>query len=186
MRTSSTHPLSVDWLPIESDKGCIGMTLCPGKYQPVSWSGGWERQLTPDIEALVAAGTNRLVSLVTDEDLEVLRVVDLPQAVHESGMEWNHLPLIDTTVPTPEWMEAACSVFTHLLTSIPEGEHVVVHCMGGLSRAGTFVAIYFYLRGFTMVEAIAKVRLERDARCINTRQEKFLLQFEENSKEEIE
>jgi hypothetical protein len=37
-----------------------------------------------------------------------------------------------------------------------------------------------------MVEAIAKVRLERDARCINTRQEKFLLQFEENSKEEIE
>ncbi len=183
---SVTHPLRIEWLPVEGDKGCIGMTLCPGKMQPVSWTGGWDRQLDLDIESLKESVTTRILSLVTDDDMELLQVTQLPERVQASGIEWTHRPLPDTTVPTGKWLLRSIKVFTELQTSIPEGERVVVHCMGGLSRAGTFVAIYFYLRGFTMVEAIAKVRLERDARCINTRQEKFLLQFEENSKEEIE
>lgn len=180
MRTSITHPLQVDWLQIEGDKGCIGMTLCPGKFQPVSWTGGWERQLSSDIEALVQYGTDQLVSLITDDDMEVLRVTDLPQTVRENGLEWIHLPIEDTTVPTRRWLENALPVYIRLFTSIQEGERVVVHCMGGLSRAGTFVAIYLYLRGFTMTEAIAKIRLERDPRCINQRQLEFLFALEDH------
>ena len=78
MRTSVTHPLRIDWLPVEGDEGRIGMTLCPGKKQPVSWTGGWDRQLDLDIESLKESGTTRIVSLVTDEDMELLQVTQLP------------------------------------------------------------------------------------------------------------
>ena len=43
MRTSETHPLYINWIPVEGDKGKIGITLCPGKYQPVSSTGAWNR-----------------------------------------------------------------------------------------------------------------------------------------------
>ena len=178
MRTSITHPLRIDWLPVEGDVGRIGMTLCPGKYQPISWTGGWDRQLDLDFEALKENGTSKLISLVTLEDMELLRVTELPEYVEASGIEWIHLPLPDTSVPTWKWLRRSVPVFTELQTSIVEGEHVVVHCMGGLSRAGTFVAIYLYLRGYTMAEAIQKVRTERDTRCINAKQEAFLLELE--------
>jgi len=184
MRTSITHPLRIDWLPVEGDEGRIGMTLCPGKYQPISWTGGWDRQLDLDFEALKENGTLKLISLVTPEDMELLRVTELPEYAEASGIEWIHLPLPDTSVPTRKWLRRSVPVFTELQTSIAEGERVVVHCMGGLSRAGTFVAIYLYLRGYSMIEAIRKVRTERDARCINAKQEAFLFDLETQQMDE--
>ena len=178
MRNSTTHPLKVNWIHIEGDKGRIGITLCPGKYQPVSWTGGWDRQLSIDVATLLELKTDRLISLITDEDMELLRVTELPQAITEQGMAWDHLPLEDTTVPSRAWLEAAKPVFRSLLTSIPEGETVVVHCMGGLSRAGTFVSIYLCLRGSSMADAIERVRAERDPRAINPRQVEFLERLE--------
>jgi len=178
MRNSITHPLKVNWIPIEGDNGRIGITLCPGKYQPISWTGGWDRQLSIDVTTLVELKTDHLVSLVTDEDMERLRVTELPQEIARQGIDWTHLPLEDTTVPTRAWLEAAKPVFRSLLTSIPEGENVVVHCMGGLSRAGTFISIYLWLRGSSMPDAIARVREERDPRAINPSQKAFLQRLE--------
>jgi hypothetical protein len=67
----------------------MGMTLCPGKYQPVASTGSWDRQLDVDLDDLVGMGTQRLVSLVTDDDMRVLRVetlgTDTPKQGH--GME---------------------------------------------------------------------------------------------------
>ena len=178
MRTSISHPLYINWLPTEGDEGKIGMTLCPGKYQARSWTGSWDRDLDLDLETLRDAGVDRLISLVTNEDMEVLRVLDLPQKVGEYGLEWNHLPLEDTTAPDEVWLSKSEPVFAHLLKSIPEGECVVVHCMGGLSRAGVFVAMFFWLRGMAMSDAIAHVRANRSSLCINHRQEDFLLNHE--------
>ena len=179
MRNSTSHPLKANWIPIEGDNGRIGITLCPGKYQPVSWTGGWDRQLSIDVTTLVELKTDHVVSLITDEDMELLRVTELPQQVTEQGMAWDQLPLEDTTVPTRKWLEASKPVFRSLLTSIPEGENVVVHCMGGLSRAGTFVSIYLWLRGSSMTDAIERVREERDPRAINLEQEAFLQRLEQ-------
>ena len=185
MRTSITHPLRIDWLPVEGDEGCIGMTLCPGKYQPVAQTGSWNRQLDLDIEVIKENSTSTLISLVTEEDMEILRVTQLPEYLEASGIEWIHLPLPDMSVPTWKWLRRSIEVFTQLQTSIPGGERVVVHCMGGLSRAGTFVSIYLYLRGYTMAAAIEKVRTERSAQCINEEQEKFLFELEEQQMNEL-
>jgi ADP-ribosyl-[dinitrogen reductase] hydrolase len=178
VRTSLTHPLYVSWFSLEGDDGKLGITLCPGKYQPVASTGSWDRQLDVDLQALADSGVTRLISLITDEDMEVLRVRDLPDEVARLGFAWDHLPLPDTTAPTEAWMERARPVFDHLLDAVPGGEVAVAHCMGGLSRAGTFVCIYLWLRGASMRDAIQRVREERSPNAINARQVEFLLLLE--------
>ena len=145
----------------------------------MSWTGGWDRQLSIDITALVELKTDHIVSLVTDEDMERLRVTELPQEIASHGIDWTHLPFEDSTAPNREWLKAAKPLFSSLLTSIPEGENVVVHCMGGMSRAGTVVAIYLWLRGSSMEDAISKVREERSSNAINHWQQAFLYSLEQ-------
>jgi ADP-ribosyl-[dinitrogen reductase] hydrolase len=157
------------------------MTLCPGKYQPVSSTGSWDRQLDVDLQALVDMGVHRLISLITEEDMTMLRVESLGEDAQRLGLAWDHLPLPDTTVPTDSWMERGMPVLEHLLGSIPEGEVAVVHCMGGLSRAGTFASMYLWLRGSEMREAILRIREERSPNAINHRQVEFLLSLADQS-----
>ena len=99
----------------------MGMTLCPGKYQPVASTGSWDRQLDVDLDALVTMGTQRLVSLVTEEDMRVLRVETLGRDAQSRSMAWNHLPIPDTTVPTSSWLEDALPVLQELVLAVPAG-----------------------------------------------------------------
>ena len=179
MRTSLTHPLYVTWIPLEGDEGRMGMTLCPGKYQPVASTGSWDRQLDRGFGRPRHHGHTRLVSLVTHEDMRMLRVETLGEDSQNRGMEWNHLPIPDTTAPTPAWLEAALPVLRELVMSVPEGEVAVVHCMGGLSRAGTFMALYLWMRGMPMLDSIAHVRECRSPNCINFEQQRFLIRYAE-------
>jgi len=175
VRNSTTHPLYVSWVELEGDEGALGLTLCPGKYQPVASTGSWDRQLDVDVKALVDMGVSHLISLITDEDMRMLRVEDLPQQVQTSGLTWDHLPFADTTAPTVAWMDQANPVLNRIIDTIPAGAKVVVHCMGGLSRAGTFASLYLWLRGMDMREAIRMVREIRGPHAINTRQVAFLM-----------
>lgn len=94
MRTSATHPLYVSWVKLEDDKGALGLTLCPGKYQPVASTGSWDRQLDVDLQALMDMGVSRLISLITEEDMHVLRVTALPEELQKrvcSGITYHSL-----------------------------------------------------------------------------------------------
>ena len=177
MRNSTTHPLYVSWVELEGDEGALGLTLCPGKYQPVASTGSWDRQLDVDVQALVDMGVSHLVSLITKEDMQMLRVTDLPGEVAHQGLAWDHLPLPDTTAPTQSWMEQATPVLNDIIASIPEGAKVVVHCMGGLSRAGTFASLYLWMRGMDMRDAIKTVREIRGPHAMNSRQVAFLMRM---------
>ena len=177
MRNSTTHPLYVSWVELEGDEGALGLTLCPGKYQPVASTGSWDRQLDIDVQALVDMGVSHLVSLITKEDMQMLRVTDLPGEVAHHGLAWDHLPLPDTTAPTQSWMEQATPVLNDIIASIPEGAKVVVHCMGGLSRAGTFASLYLWMRGMDMRDAIKTVREVRGPHAMNSRQVAFLMRM---------
>jgi|GEM_PF-278200 len=185
-RTSESDPIYVKWVQIEGDEGCIGITLCPGKFQLNARSGNWDRQLSIDLSDLVEnEKADRLVSLITEEEIEDLQVEDLPQEAADQGLKWDHLPFEDGTAPDGSWLESAEAVFQSLLTSIPSGERVVVHCMGGLSRAGTIVAIYLWRRGYSMIEAIERVRTERSRNAINAVQERFLYELAEGGQKNV-
>lgn len=174
MRNSTTHPIYVSWFQENEEQGRLGITLCPGKYQPVASTGSWDRQLDIDIQALKEMGVDRIISLITKQDMQILRVESLEQEILKNNMTWNHLPFADTTAPSDDWMKEALPIIHEIIESIPKGEQVVVHCMGGLSRAGTFACIYMWLKGMEMNGAINQVRQQRSPHAINFRQVQFL------------
>ena len=177
LRTSKSHPLHVDWISHANFKGRIGLTLCPGKYQPVSWSGGWNRDLNSDLNALREQGTKTLISLIDKNEIEFLRVRNIGEKVREFGMRWIHLPIEDTASPNDAWIIDFLSILNSIIEELDDGELVVIHCKGGLGRAGTCAALILYAQGLTMDWAIDLVRMRRSKDCINARQYKFLNSF---------
>jgi ADP-ribosyl-[dinitrogen reductase] hydrolase len=175
LRTSETHPLQIDWITSNLFTGRIGITLCPGKYQPVSWSGGWNRNLEIDIDVIGDSGSTVVVSLVEDNEMRVLGVQGLGKAILAREMEWIHIPFEDTTAPDYKWMQDFDLVAPSILTSIKNGDSIVIHCKGGLSRAGTVVALLLCSMGMEVFSAIQLIRNVRSKNCINSIQQEFLI-----------
>ena len=108
-RTSASSPLRVAAVAPGEGHGRIGITMCPGKTDPAGMSGPWARDLDTDLEAIRRWGATAVVSLITDEELDLLSVRGLPGAVRDSHMEWWHAPIPDGWPPGPEF-EAAWAV----------------------------------------------------------------------------
>ena len=175
LRTSETHPLQIDWITNNLFAGRIGITLCPGKYQPVSLSGGWYRDLDADITAIEDSGATLVVSLVEEAEMRDLRVQGLGKAILARELEWIHIPFEDATAPDYKWMKDFDLVAPSILTSIKNGDSVVIHCKGGLGRAGTVAALLLCSMGMDVFAALELIRDVRSKNCINYIQQEFLV-----------
>lgn len=174
MRTSQTHPLQIAALPCPGG-GRIGITFCPGKWQEAAATGAWARDLATDLKAVAGWGARRVLTLVTAEELRALRVAGLGAAVAAEGMEWLHLPIEDFSVPTAEWEAAWTAERLAIHAALDRGEAVLVHCKGGLGRAGLVAARILVERGMAPGEAIAAVRAVRPGAVETCEQERHVL-----------
>ncbi len=174
LRTSITHPIKVDWIKHRKIPGLIGITFCPGKYQPVSWSGGWNRNLDIDIDALAETDVSTIISLIDEQEIVELRVQGLGETIQKKkGIEWIHLPFEDTTFPNKSWFRKFNRHLEKIAEQIVNGESTIIHCKGGLGRAGTVSCILMNYFGIEMDDAIKLVRKTRSQNCINPTQEKI-------------
>jgi hypothetical protein len=104
MRTSISHPLQI--AEVETGQpgyGLIGVTFCPGKYDPYGMSGAWNRDLALDLDAVRDWGAVAVVTLLESHEFELLRVERLGEEVSRRDMEWFHLPIIDTRIPDDDF-----------------------------------------------------------------------------------
>lgn len=172
IRDSSTHPLRIDSLPIGN--GLLGLTLCPGKKGESVFGGAWDRDLDADLDVATAWGTKTVLSLIEDHEFELLSVSRLGEAVKARGMDWHHFPVRDVDVPTPEAMERWRHLSPILHRTLERGGRVLVHCRGGLGRAGTVAALLLVERGKSATDAMAIVRAERPGAIETSVQERFV------------
>ena len=172
LRDSTTHPLRIDSLPIGN--GLLGLTLCPGKKGDSVFGGAWDRDLGVDLDAIKAWGAKAVLSLIEDHEFDMLSVSGLGNAVKARGMEWHHFPIRDVDVPTPEAMERWRHLSSILHRALENGDRILVHCRGGLGRAGTVAALLLIERGCSATNAMASIRAARPG-AIETRvQERFV------------
>jgi ADP-ribosyl-[dinitrogen reductase] hydrolase len=171
-RTSSTHPLQIAAISAGPAFGRVGITFCPGKYDPHAMSGSWDRNLSCDLDAIGNWGAAAIVTLVEPEELILLRVASLGQEVRRRGMSWFHLPIADGSTPAAEFERQWNAAGAELRALLRNGRDVLVHCRGGLGRAGMIAARLLIELGIEPATAIRQVRAVRPG-AIETRQQEI-------------
>ncbi len=166
IKTSQSHPLYVTWLD-DGLPGKVGITMAPGKRGEALYAGGrWERDLTTDLDHLVSAhGAGLLVCLLEDHELAI---IGAPALIEEAQrrMRVLRLPIPDGGVlPDPAPVHA---LVAHIEAAARAGVNVVVHCRGGLGRAGTIGGCYLRQRGLDADAALAKLRARHPTKCPET------------------
>ena len=170
-RTSKSHPLRIGAVSPGDGQGRIGITLCPGKTDPDAMTGAWARDLGIDLDAIRDWGATAVLSLITDEEIKYLRVGDLGKAVRDRHMEWWHVPIPDGMPPQADFEEAWKVVGEAIRDRLRLGFDVLVHCKGGLGRAGTVAARLLVELEARPHDAIRDVRVARPGAIENRLQE---------------
>lgn len=177
VKTSESDPIRIAAVAPGRDHGRIGITLCPGKTDPTGIFGAWARDLGADLDAIQRWGATAVVSLITGEELDHLSVRDLPRAVRDRHMEWWHTPIPDGRPPGPDFENAWAVAGEAVRDRLRSGFDVLVHCKGGLGRAGTIAARLLVELGARPADAIHRVRDARSRYAIETRsQEAHVMQ----------
>lgn len=161
MRTSSTHPLQIAEIEIAEGFGKVGLTFCPGKKQPDAATGSWDRDLRMDLDTINDWNAAALVTLVEEHELAALGVAQLGQAVMDDHMLWYHLPIRDVCIPDLAFEEAWQTAGAELRAILRDGFNVLVHCKGGLGRAGLVASRLLIELGTEPANAIKAVRKVR-------------------------
>lgn len=175
-RTSFTDPLRIAELPVGEQGGAVGVTFAPGKRERGFRGDVWARDLDLDLAVIRDWGATHLVTLVEDHELERLRIRALPELAREHGLTWHHLPITDVHAPDDRFLRPWPAISALLVQKLKGGERVVVHCKGGLGRAGTVASMLLMDSGAvaSAKEAIRRVRAARDPYAVEPSQEAFL------------
>src|SRR4051794_31291691 len=102
-RTSLTHPLQIAVVTAGPNFGRVGITFCPGKYDPHAMSGAWDRDLAADLDAIREWGAAAIVTLLEAKELTLLRVKHFGEEVLRRNMLWFHLPIVDVSIPSKQF-----------------------------------------------------------------------------------
>ncbi|RME22297.1 MAG: hypothetical protein D6806_13170, partial [Deltaproteobacteria bacterium] len=185
IKTSRDSPIGINKIVSEHGfEGWVAITLAPGK-KTMGSNNYWDRDLATDLDRLKELGTTVLVCFLEDEELVSLRIPDLVEQATARGIEVKRFPFHDGGVPpdmtrTLRLVEEICLLYR-------DGQRIVMHCNGGLGRAGTIGACVRLALGLdeTPNDAIYAVRMARSRRAIETRaQEAFVARFHQEWKSE--
>jgi len=161
VRTSQTHPLQIAEVRASESHGRIGITFCPGKQDAGAVTGAWARDLSVDLDLIAAWGAQMVLTLIESQELKSLKVPDLGSSVEARGMAWRHLPIADYSIPGAGFETAWESAGREIRALLREGGNVLVHCKGGLGRAGMIAARLLVELGMPPKEAVRTVRRAR-------------------------
>src|SRR4051812_25466424 len=173
-RTSASHPLQIAEIQPAPSMGKLGLTLCPGKVQSSGLTGPWARDLALDLDAVEAWNAAAVVTLIEEDEISRLQVPTLGAEVEARHMSWVHLPIRDRGVPSEEFERAWEGVGEDLRSRLRSGFNVMVHCMGGLGRAGTIASRLLVELCWSPTDAIREVRRVRPGAIETDDQEDFV------------
>lgn len=182
IRTSQSHPLQIAEVPVGNNGGAVGITFAPGKQQAEAMTGSWSRDLNTDLATIRSWGANHLVSLIEPWEFVQLQISGLPSRAALFGLQWHGLPIVDGAVPDADFLLTWSTLGPSLSKALLGGQKVLVHCKGGLGRAGT-VACMLLLDSGAMTsgkEVIREVRRVRPGALETREQEQFVLSWVPN------
>jgi protein-tyrosine phosphatase len=173
IRTSETDLLQIASIGVGAGRGKIGVTFAPGKND-LAIGGPWARDLEKDLDAILAWGAKALVTLLEPHELALLAIPRLGAEVRRRGIDWLHMPIRDVSTPDHEFDARWSAASERLRSRLDAGENIVVHCRGGLGRAGMIAARLLVETGSSASDAIARVRAVRPGAIETIEQEDWV------------
>jgi hypothetical protein len=170
--TETSLQLRVDFLPTSALAlpGRLGLTRAPGRWWP-GRSTDSERRLRDDIRTIAEDyGARALVTLL--ERMEISELGNIGREARRARLDWIHFPIPDMWVPSD--IGSARKLVRRMIGMLERGDTVVVHCWGGLGRAGTIAACCLVEQGVEPARAIALVRSARPRAVQTDAQEHFV------------
>jgi protein-tyrosine phosphatase len=176
IRTSVSDPLRIATVSIGTNGGAVGVTFAPGKHQAQAMTGIWVRDLDLDLQTIVEWGASDLITLLEPWELEELRITNLPERTQAYGLRWYGLPITDGAAPDERFLQPWRTLGPILRDALRHGARVVVHCKGGLGRAGTVACLLLLdsREAIDAEDAMRKVRAVRWGAIETVEQENFL------------
>ncbi len=167
--------LRIAELPAGRNGGLIGVTFAPGKKQKHGWTGSHDRDLAVDLDVIAAWGAAAVVTLTTKDELRTLQIPTIGQEVRARFMEWLHLPILDYHTPDAHFEAAWPEASLRLRSLVEAGARVLIHCKGGMGRAGMIAARLLVEMGEDADPAIARTREVRSGAIETAEQADWVL-----------
>ena len=172
--TSATNPLRIAAVPFGAGGGLIGISFAPGKRQEDGTGGRHRRDLGADLDAVAAWNAAAVVTLAEGQELEALGIGAIGDEVRRRHMEWHHWPVGDYQAPDAGFMAAWPHRSAAVRGLLARGGRILVHCTGGLGRAGSMAARLLVEGGMEAGAAVAAVRAVRPGAVETKAQERWV------------
>jgi protein-tyrosine phosphatase len=143
------HPFDI--LPLENGAQLI-FTPCPGTK---------EVNLVESISTLKEAGTNMLITLMFDEELEINNALSLSDECKKQGITWIQLPILDDAAPNEAFETQWHIQKQAILEMISNKGKIAVHCKGGSGRTGLVIGLILLALGWSSEKVIKAVQTVR-------------------------
>jgi len=120
------------------------------------------------LDELRTNAINRVVSLLSSEDIENYSLQGEGRALDDYGINFQNFPIDDFGVPEKS---AFADLMQQLRAHLENGEHIFLHCAGGVGRAGTTAACLLIEQGLEADKAMARVSEARGITCPETEEQ---------------
>jgi ADP-ribosyl-[dinitrogen reductase] hydrolase len=129
--------------------------------------------LSTDFQTIRDWGAAAVVNLIEDHEMAALSVEDTARYL-PAGVIYLRLPIPDFGIPNAAWEVNWKAVRPVLLNLLHGSQNVLVHCKGGLGRAGTIGARLLVEMGMSPDAAILAVREARSGAIETAEQESYV------------
>jgi ADP-ribosyl-[dinitrogen reductase] hydrolase len=137
-------------------------------------SGAWERDLNADLDVIARWNAAAVVTLVERHELDALQISKIGREVRRRHMEWHHWPIPDESTPSAEFEQSWAANGERIRSLLRSGSKVLIHCKGGLGRAGMVSARLLVELGMDPKQAIKAVRKARPGAIGTVAQERWV------------
>lgn len=152
-----------------TEKARLTLSIAPGKKD-----NRWNRDLDVDLEIIKSNNIHVVVCLLEWSEMLMLSLTDYPRKAQEKGLLFYHMPIKDRGVTTQKDLSTLVPILVQHLSS---GHNVLIHCRGGLGRAGTICGCCLGHFGYQGNTAIDAVRAQRPGAIQTTKQEDSVIQY---------
>jgi protein-tyrosine phosphatase len=125
--------------------------------------------LDDEMAAVRRADVDVLVCLLTDGERAELGLTAEPDAATGAGLEFHAFPITDFGVPDPDEIRPLLELLTARLHA---GQHVAVHCRGGIGRSSLIAAALLVRLGSPPDEAWRVIGAARGVPVPETEQQR--------------